>query len=164
MENHGTRFDRRWKVLRERVLAMKALWTEDKPSFHGEFVNFDPLLSYPKPVQKPHPPIIMGSIKPQGLQRIVDYCDGWCPADMATEDFRRVLTELQERCKRAGRDSHSLAISIFAAGHPEESKLYRYRELGVERVVLGVGREDVDVKEKVLPFLDSYAKFIPKLA
>jgi probable F420-dependent oxidoreductase len=164
MENHGTRFDRRWKVLRERVLAMKALWTEDEPSFHGEFVNFDPLWSYPKPVQKPHPPIIMGSIKPQGLQRIVDYCDGWCPADMAIEDFRRVMTELQERSKRAGRDPRSLSISIFAAGHPEESKLYRYRELGVERVVLGVGREDVDVKEKVLPFLDSYAKFIPKLA
>jgi hypothetical protein len=106
----------------------------------------------------------MGSIKPQGLQRIVDYCDGWCPADMAIEDFRRVMTELQERSKRAGRDPRSLSISIFAAGHPEESKLYRYRELGVERVVLGVGREDVDVKEKVLPFLDSYAKFIPKFA
>jgi probable F420-dependent oxidoreductase len=78
MENHGTRFDRRWKVLRERVLAMKTIWTEDEPSFHGEFVNFDRLWSYPKPVQKPHPPIIMGSVKPQGLQRIVDYCDGWC--------------------------------------------------------------------------------------
>jgi probable F420-dependent oxidoreductase len=82
MENHGTSFDRRWKVLRERVLALKAIWTQDEPSFHGEFVNFDRLWSYPKPVQKPHPPIIMGSVKPQGLQRIVDYCDGWCPADM----------------------------------------------------------------------------------
>ena len=107
---------------------------------------------------------IMGSIKPQGLQRIVDYCDGWCPADMAIGDFRRVMAELQERCKRAGRDPRSLSISIFAAGDPEESKLHRYRELGVERVVLGVGRADVDVKEKVLPFLDRYAKLIPKLA
>jgi probable F420-dependent oxidoreductase len=164
MENHGTRFDRRWKVLRERVLAMKTIWTEDEPSFHGEFVNFDRLWSYPKPVQKPHPPIIMGSIKPQGLQRIVDYCDGWCPADMAIGDFRRVMAELQERCKRAGRDPGSLSISIFAAGDPEESKLHQYRELGVERVVLGVGRADVDVKEKVLPFLDRYAKLVPKLA
>jgi len=134
------------KVLRERVLAMKTIWTKDEPSFHGEFVNFDRLWSYPKPVQKPHPPIIMGSIKPQGLQRIVDYCDGWCPADMAIEDFRRVMAELQERCKRAGRDPRSL--SIFAAGDPEESKLHRYRELGIERVVLGVGRADVDVKER----------------
>ena len=106
----------------------------------------------------------MGSIKPQGLQRIVDYCDGWCPADMAIEDFRRVMAELEERCKKAGRDPHSLSLSIFAAGEPEESKLHRYRELGVERVVLGVGRTDVDVKEKVLPFLDRYAELIPKLA
>ena len=122
------------------------------------------LYSYPKPVQKPHPPIIMGSIKPQGLQRIADYCDGWCPADMAIGDCRRVMAELQERCKRAGHDPRSLSISIFAAGNPEESKLHQYRELGVERVVLGVGCADVDVKEKVLPFLDRYAKLIPKLA
>jgi probable F420-dependent oxidoreductase len=164
MENHGMPFSRRWKVLRERVLAMKAIWSQDEPSFHGEFVNFDTLWSYPKPVQKPHPPIIMGSIKPQGLQRIVDYCDGWCPADMAIEDFRRVMAELRERSERAGRDPRSLSISIFAAGDPEESKLYRYRELGIDRVVLGVEREDVDVKEKVLPFLDRYAKLILKLA
>jgi hypothetical protein len=88
--------------------------------------------------------------------------EGWCPADMAIEDFRRVMTELQERCKRAGRDPRSLSISIFAEGDPEESKLHRYRDLGVERVVLGVGREDVDVKEKVLPFLDRYTKIVPK--
>jgi alkanesulfonate monooxygenase SsuD/methylene tetrahydromethanopterin reductase-like flavin-dependent oxidoreductase (luciferase family) len=163
MENHGTPFNRRWKVLRERVQAMKKLWTEDEPSFHGEFVNFEPLWSYPKPVQKPHPPIIMGSIHSQGLQRIVDYCDGWCPVDMAIEDFQRVLADLSERCEKAGRDPHSLSISIFATGDPEGSKLHRYRELGVERVVLGVLREDVDVKEKVLPFLDRYAKLIPKL-
>jgi alkanesulfonate monooxygenase SsuD/methylene tetrahydromethanopterin reductase-like flavin-dependent oxidoreductase (luciferase family) len=165
MENHGMRFDRRWRVLRERVLAMKTLWTEDEPSFHGEFVNFDPLWSYPKPVQKPHPPIIMGSIKPQGLKRFVDYCDGWCPVDMAIEDFRCVMPELQDRSKRARGDPLPISISIFAAGDPEESKLYRSRELGVvERVVLGVAREDVDVREKVLPVLDRYAKLIPKLA
>src|SRR5260370_17430635 len=70
MEHHGMPFNRRWKVLRERVLAMKTIWTEDAPSFHGEFVNFDPLWSYPKPFQKPHPPITMGSIKPQGCRRV----------------------------------------------------------------------------------------------
>src|SRR5438445_3207331 len=116
MENHGTNFKKRWRVLRERVLAMKEIWTKEEAEFHGEFVNFDRVWSYPKPVQKPHPPIIMGSIKPQGLQRIVDYCDGWCPTDMAIEDFRRAMAELKERCQRAGRDPRSLSISTFAAG------------------------------------------------
>lgn len=75
-----------------------------------------------------------------------------------------MLADLSQRCEKAGRNPHSLSISIFAAGDPEESKLQRYRELGVARVVLGVLREEVDVKEKVLPFLDRYAKLIPKLA
>ena len=73
------------------------------------------------------------------------------------------MAELRERCEKAGRDPRSLSISIFAAGDPEESKLLAYRELAIDRVVLGVGRADVDVKEKVLPFLDRYAKLIPKL-
>src|SRR5260370_8813547 len=87
MENHGTPFDRRWKVLRERVLAIKTIWTENEPSFHGEFLNFELLWSYPKPVQRPQPPIIMGSIKPQGPPRICAYSDRWCPADSPIQAF-----------------------------------------------------------------------------
>ena len=145
-------------------MAMKSIWTQDEPSFHGEFVNFDSLWSYPKPVQKPHPPIVMGSILPQGLQRIVDYCDGWCPLDMASGDFEAAVAELRKRCESAGRDPRALSISVFAVGEPQESKLHAYREMGIERVVIGVNRRDPDVKEKVLPFLDRYAQLIPKLA
>jgi len=154
----------RMQRLEEAVQVIKKMWTEETATFEGKFYQLRNAYCNPKPLQKPHPPIIMGSIKPQGLQRIVDYCDGWCPADMAIEDFRRVMAELRERCERTGRDPRSLSISIFAAGEPEESKLYRYRELDIDRIVLGVGREDVDVKEKVLPLLDRYAKLIPKLA
>ncbi|MGH8008850.1 MAG: TIGR03619 family F420-dependent LLM class oxidoreductase, partial [Candidatus Binatia bacterium] len=93
-----------------------------------------------------------------------DYCDGWCPADFGREDLARAFAELRERCERVGRDPRSLSISIFAWGDPEESQLDRYKELGVERVVLGVGRKDSDVKEKVLPFLDRYTKLLPQLA
>jgi hypothetical protein len=77
---------------------------------------------------------------------------------------QRLSLNSRNAAKGAGRDPRSLSISIFAAGNPEESKLYRQRELGVERVILGVRRADVDVKEKVPPLLDRYAKFIPKLA
>ena len=122
MENHGMPFKRRWKVLRERIMAMKSIWTQDEPSFHGEFVNFDPLWSYPKPVQKPHPPIVMGSILPQGLQRIVDYCDGWCPLDMASGEFEAAVAELRKRCESAGRDPDRKSTRLNSS-HSGESRM-----------------------------------------
>ena len=79
MENHGTPFDRRWKILREKIEAMKAIWTEEEAEYHGEFVNFDPIWSYPKPLQTPHPPILLGAHTPGGLNRVANYCDGWIP-------------------------------------------------------------------------------------
>src|SRR6185503_11198769 len=79
MENHGTVFRTRWRLLRERVLAMKKIWTEDEPSFEGEFVRFAPIWSWPKPVQKPHPPVFLGGHGRRALERVVDYCDGWLP-------------------------------------------------------------------------------------
>jgi probable F420-dependent oxidoreductase len=77
MAHHGTPFQRRWKVLRERIEAMKAIWSQEAAEYHGEFVNFDPIWCAPKPLQKPHPPILLGTLSSQGLQRVVRYCDGW---------------------------------------------------------------------------------------
>ena len=79
MGHHGTVFKTRWKKLREQIAAMKTIWTEDAAEYHGEFVNFEPIWSWPKPVQKPHPPILLGGHSPQVLQRVVEYCDGWMP-------------------------------------------------------------------------------------
>ena len=79
MENHGARYDTRFKLMRERVLAMKALWTQEEASFHGEFVNFDPVWCYPKPLQQPHPPILLGGETDHTLKRVVEFCDGWFP-------------------------------------------------------------------------------------
>ena len=83
MENHGARYDTRFKLLRERVLAMKALWTQEEAEFHGEFVNFDPVWLYPKPKQKPHPPILLGGETDHTLRRVVEFCDGWFPRPRA---------------------------------------------------------------------------------
>src|SRR5882724_3682654 len=87
MEDHGTDFKQRWRVLRERVLAMKRIWTEDEAAFEGDFVRFEPLWSWPKPVQKPHPPILLGGHGPRALARVVDYCDGWLPISVRAGDL-----------------------------------------------------------------------------
>jgi alkanesulfonate monooxygenase SsuD/methylene tetrahydromethanopterin reductase-like flavin-dependent oxidoreductase (luciferase family) len=80
MENHGARYETRFKLLRERVLAMTALWTQEQAKFHGEFVNFDPVWQYPKPKQRPHPPILLGGETDHIVRRVVEFCDGWVPA------------------------------------------------------------------------------------
>ena len=160
MENHGTPFQRRWKVLRERIEAMKAIWATDAAEYHGEFVNFDPIWSYPKPRQKPHPPILLGTLSTQGLQRVVRYCDGWIPAGIQPADLSAAMKNLRSLAEQAGRKAENLPISLF--GVPaEEALLRQYQEVGVERIVFIVPSEG---KEKMLPLLDQYAAFVPKFA
>jgi probable F420-dependent oxidoreductase len=160
MENHGTPFKKRWKVLREKIEAMKEIWTKENAEYHGEFVNFDPIWCHPKPVQKPHPPILLGVHSGNGLNRVVNYCDGWIPVGAAMPDFRASLQDLRARAEKAGRKPQELAVSIFM-GPDKEDALRQYQELGVERVVFGVPSEG---KDKVLPMLDKYATFVPKFA
>ena len=163
IENHGTPFKQRWKILRERVEAMKCIWTDEQAAFAGKYVNFGPILSFPKPVQKPHPPVVIGTITSGGLQHVVDYCDGWCPLDAKIDDFPTMIADLNRRCDKAGRDPKSIQIMIFAWGDPEESLLASYHEMGVDTVVLGAGMDNPDKPDVVLPFLDRYAKMIPKM-
>ncbi len=160
MENHGTPFKKRWKVLREKIEAMKEIWTKDAAEYHGEFVNFDPIWCDPKPLQKPHPPILLGVHSGNGLNRVVNYCDGWIPVGAAVQDLKASLQDLQARAEKAGRKSQELAISIFM-GADNPTVLRQYQELGIERVVFGAPSEG---KEKVLPLLDKYAKVIPQFA
>jgi probable F420-dependent oxidoreductase len=113
MENHGTDFTTRWAILTERVAAMKAIWTSDEASFHGRHVDFDPIWSWPKPVQKPHPPILLGSGSARGRQRVVDFCDGWMP--IAGRDD--VLGGIDDLRARAGDDlDHHLQRADEARG------------------------------------------------
>ena len=160
MENHGTPFNRRWKVLREKIEAMKAIWTEEAAEYHGEFVNFDPIWCDPKPLQKPHPPILLGVHTGSGLNRVVNYCDGWIPVGAAVRDLRASINDLYARVEKAGRRPKDLSISIFMASD-NEAGLRQYQELGVERTVFGVPSEG---RDKVLPLLDKYATQISKVA
>ncbi len=154
MENHGTDFKKRWRVLRERILAMKEIWTKDEAEFHGEFVNFDPIWAHPKPVQKPHPPIILGVNTPNARQRVVEYCDGWMPIAARSGDLVAGVADLHERARRAGRDPNSLSVSVFAATATEEA-IRQYQKAGAERAIFPLPSADRDT---VLPLLDRLAK------
>ena len=115
MEHHGTRFKTRWRLLRERVLAMKEIWTKDEAEFHGEFVDFDRIWSLPKPVQKPHPPILMGGDGPKTFDRVAEFADGWMPILRPGQNPVEKIPALRERLARAGRDPRSVPVSIFFA-------------------------------------------------
>jgi alkanesulfonate monooxygenase SsuD/methylene tetrahydromethanopterin reductase-like flavin-dependent oxidoreductase (luciferase family) len=146
-------------VLRERILAMKEIWTKDEPEFHGEFVNFDPIWSYPKPVQKPHPPILMGVNTANARQRVVDYCDGWLPIAGRAGDLAAGIADLRKRAEQAGRDPRSLTVTVYGAPR-EESALREYEKLGVERALLLLPSADRDTN---LPILDRYAKLVRQM-
>lgn len=153
MEHHGTVFKTRWRKMAEQVAAMKMIWTEDEPEFHGEFVNFDKLWSWPKPVQQPHPPILLGGHSPQMLQRVVDYCDGWMPIAVRAPKLAEDLAELHRRAEAKGRDPKTISLTIF--GSPADSRLIEaFRGLGAERVSFGLPSAP---KDQILPLLDRYA-------
>ena len=161
MANHGTPPAKRWKVLTERVQAMKALWTQDEASYHGEFVNFDRVWSYPKPLTTPHPPILMGSLSSRlGRQRVVDLCDGWIPVETAIDDMPAAIADLHDKARAAGRDPASIPISFFLVHAPGMGRLARYRELGAVRTVV---RAPTAGRDEVLPFLDRYAEIARQL-
>src|SRR5262247_994913 len=109
MENHGTVFATRWRLLRERVQAMKAIWQEEAAVYHGELVRFDPIWSYPKPVQKPHPPVLLGGHGEAALRRVVAYCDGWLPISFAAGDLQRRIADLHRIANEKGRDPRSIS-------------------------------------------------------
>ena len=155
MENHGTVFATRHKLVRERIEAMKAIWTSDEAEYHGDFVAFDRMNQWPKPVQKPYPPIIVGGAFPYAARRAIRYGDGWIPrADRLDQDGVGVVIERFRRMvEEAGRDPASLPISIFRV--PDDIERLRYCErIGIDRVVFSLPAEKAD---KVLPILDRWS-------
>jgi probable F420-dependent oxidoreductase len=149
MENHGTDYGRRFGILRERVEAMKAIWTQKEATYHGEHVNFDAIYAWPKPVQKPHPPIHVGGAFPGSAKRAIQWGDGWIPVGDAEGALRR-MPDVQKMAKEAGRDP--IEVSIYYCP-PDADLLKRLRDGGVARAIFGVPSE---AREKVLPILDHY--------
>ena len=156
MENHGTAYKQRWRLLRERVLAMKEIWTKDEAEYHGEFVDFDKIWSYPKPVQRPHPPILMGGDGPGTFDRVIEFGDGWMPIAPRVTNPAERIADLRRRAEAAGRDPASISTSCFGA-KPERASLDELARAGVERAIFMLPPAGRDV---VLPLLDRYATLI----
>ena len=160
MENHGTVFETRHKLAREKVEAMKAIWTQTKPEYHGEMVNFDPMMVWPKPVQRPHPPVIVGGAFPYSARRAIRYGDGWIPqaARGGYTEIADMIPRFRQMAAEAGRDPTSIEISSwFPRRDPDLMK--RYVDLGVARVVFNLDSEPAD---KVLPVIDELAALMRK--
>ena len=131
----GGDFDHRWTQTRESVLAMKELWTKPEAEFHGKYYDFALVRSYPKPAQKPHPPVILGGGAKNVLQRIVAWGDGWLPNRITPDELRQSRATLDTLAREAGRDPSSITISVH--GQPADRDLIRrLLDAGANRVIV----------------------------
>ncbi len=158
MADHGAEFKTRFKKMREQVEAMRAIWTQSEPEYHGDIVDFPKMRTWPKPVQKPCPPVIVGGAFPHSARRAIRYGDGWVPnaSRPGYADVTEFLPQFRQMAGDVGRDPASLPISIFGA--PENlDRLKRYREQGIARIVVTLPSAKAD---EILPVLDRWAHLI----
>ena len=161
MEDHSTVYETRFKKLREQIEAMKQIWTKEKPEYHGELVSFSPMMTWPKPKQKPHPPIIVGGAFRYAARRAIRYGDGIIPQapSAGSGEAEEFLPRFRQMAEEAGRDPGSLSVTL--GGAPEDpDRLKRYRDLGVVRMNVRLPPVKAD---EILPVLDRWAKLIPQL-
>jgi probable F420-dependent oxidoreductase len=154
MEHHGTVYATRHKLSRERIEAMKLIWSEDTAEYHGEFVHFAPMQTWPKPVQKPFP-VIVGGAFPYGARRAVRYGDGWIPSAGGTRagDIVDTMPQFRQMAIDAGRDPASLPVTLFRVAE-DLDRLRQYRDLGVARVVISLPAAK---EAEIVPILDRWA-------
>jgi len=155
LADHGTDFHSRHQVMRERIAAMRQIWTTAKPEYHGQYVAFGPMMAWPKPVQKPHPPVLVGGEMPHGARRALAYGDGWVPhALRSTYRLLDRLGEFRAMERAAGR---TLPITAFAVEH-DPAAWPAYRDAGIARIVLSIESEPA---ERVIAQLDRWARSLP---
>jgi len=155
IENHGTQFNKRVGVMRDRVAAMKKIWTEEKAEHHGKYVDFGPMYAWPKPTRKPHPPIHIAANLPQALKRLVDYGDGWMPMPGAGEsEPLQHIPALRQKLRESGRDPDGFEISMYYC--PDDDDYIRQlRDAGVDRAIFVL---DPTPRDQALTQLDTLAR------
>lgn len=156
MENHGANYQHRWKIVREKVAAMREIWNNDEAEYHGEFVDFDPIWSYPKPVQEGGPPIWIGANSKWVFERIADYADGWMPiGGLGSGNMER----LQEAMAAKGRKVEDLTLALFGM-MPDVEQIRGRSEQGFDEFIFNAPSAG---RDQVLPLLDRYATTIAEI-
>jgi probable F420-dependent oxidoreductase len=155
MENHGSDASTRFRLMRERVEAMKAIWTEDEAAYHGRLVDFDPIWSWPKPLQRPHPPVVLGGNGPRVIERVLAYGDGWAPNAERSPIVERI-EELRQRASELGRE---LPVSPFTRSR-DQAMLEALVEAGVARIVFWVGPGP---RDEIEPELDELVGLVDRV-
>ena len=156
MAHHGTGFETRFRVMEDRVKAMQAIWAADEAAYEGEFTSFEPLWSWPKPVQQPHPPILLGGETVHTLRRVMDFCSGWLPRGALLPDPAEGMARLRAAAEDAGRDPATVTATVFGAA-PEAGYLDACRGAGIARALLLLPSEG---RDGILPLIDRYAGLI----
>ncbi len=157
MANHGVVYRTRFQLLKEQIRAMKEIWTTEESEFHGKFVNFDKMRSFPKPYQRPHPPIIMGGTGQKSLECVLDVCDGWAPFLLEWSKTQEIISELRQRAEMIGRDPDSLEMSVYEESIPDRKMLAEMEEVGVKRLIITIYGQS---RDEALPMLDKLAEVI----
>jgi probable F420-dependent oxidoreductase len=160
IENHGADYATRHKRARESIEAMKAIWTQSKPDYAGDIVKFGPMMTWPKPIQKPHPPILVGGAFPYSARRAIAYGTGWLPSiPNGKTDILDEIPRFRQMAAEAGRDPATLPITAWYP--PRDLELMkRYRDAGLDRVVFSVPSEPAD---KVTPHLDEIGALMTRV-
>lgn len=162
IEIMGGNFEHRWNQTKESLEAMKVLWTDAAAEYHGQYINFPAVKSFPKPIQKPHPPILIGGSAKNVFKRIVDHGDGWLPNRATPDDIARAKTTISDLCKHTGRDPSTISITVFHIfGPPDNSRLINaFFAAGADRVV--VRPKDVETEDEMFTELHRLATLLLK--
>jgi probable F420-dependent oxidoreductase len=155
MADHGIVYRTRFQLLKEQLQAIKEIWTREESEFHGKFVNFDKMRAFPKPYQRPHPPIVMGGAGEKAIECAAELCDGWAPWLPEWPKSKEKIAKLHRQAAANGRDPSSLEISVFEKSIPDEKIIAEMEAAGVRRIILTIFGQS---REEALPTLDQLAK------
>jgi alkanesulfonate monooxygenase SsuD/methylene tetrahydromethanopterin reductase-like flavin-dependent oxidoreductase (luciferase family) len=156
-------FKRRYLALKETVLAQRALLTDAEPEFHGELIDFDPVWFEPKATRPGGPPVIFGAMGPLGVQHAAQWADGWMPVDVAMPDVAQGIADFRQLVRDNGRNPDDVEITLVVMSPVTADLLKSYRDMGIDRCNIGVGMENWDRPDVVMPMIEQFSKIIPEL-